>query len=175
MHSKAARLAISSVVASLFVFGVLTTIPQARAVTAIVCLDMTQGGLDVTDIAPANINDTLNCTAATTHLGIVASEITAVSPTGTETSLNSESGVLSNTINSGDFQVNEAGVWEVRADFFDENGVRTDTELINIAVSFLVIPESPIGIIALVGSSLAAMAGFMVLRSRSQSIATPTT
>ena len=52
----------------------------------------------------------------------------------------------------------------MEADFFDANGVRTQTELINISVSFLVIPESPIGVAALIGTSLVALGAYMGVR-----------
>lgn len=58
------------------------------------------------------------------------------------------------------FEPNEAGDWMVEADF--NNGVVV-RETVN--VPFMVIPESPIGVIALLGSSLAAI-GIFALRKR---------
>jgi hypothetical protein len=60
------------------------------------------------------------------------------------------------------FTPDEVGTWIVEADF--GNGVIVQ-ETLNI--DFLVIPESPIGIAALMASSLAALGAFMFLRRRS--------
>lgn len=57
------------------------------------------------------------------------------------------------------FSPDKVGEWTVRADFSD------GTILIKrINVPFSVVPESPIGIVALMGSSLAALGGFALLR-----------
>ena len=152
-------------ITAIFMFGIVSMSPRASAILDIACLDVTQGGADVTDIAPAQLNDQINCTAVSTHAGIVLSTIVAIPPSGPAVTLNTVSGAGANTINSGNFNVNQNGVWTVEADFFDANGVRTQTELINISVSFLVIPESPIGVAALIGSSLAALGGYFGLRS----------
>ena len=160
-----AKLTAIGAITALFMVGIVSMSPRASAVTGITCLDNSQAGADVTDIAPAQLNDQINCTAVTSHTGIVASTIVAIPPSGPAFTLNTGSGALSNTINSGNFNVNQNGVWTVEADFFDANGVKTQTELINISVSFLVIPESPIGVAALVGSSLAALGGYFGLRS----------
>jgi hypothetical protein len=157
---------IGAVTAFLIILGMVSAVPRASAVAGIVCLDVTQGGLDVTDIAPASINDTVNCSAATTHLGIVASSIIAIPPSGPSVTLDTNSGVGSNIINSGNFQIDQTGIWTIEADFFDANGVRIGQELLNVSVSFFVIPESPIGAAALIGSSLAALGAFVGLRRR---------
>lgn len=58
------------------------------------------------------------------------------------------------------------GHWRFVAEFYNE-GELVDTAGIDYGVhSFFVIPESPLGIAALVGSSLAALAGYSFLRSR---------
>jgi len=152
-------------IAALFMFGIVSMMPRASAVTGIICLDKTPPKVgDVTDVAPLNLNDVVNCTATTSHLGIVASTMTVFPPSGPSTVVATNSGVGSNAINSGDVTVNQPGVWTVEADFFDANGVRTQTELINISVSFLVIPESPIGVAALIGTSLVALGAYMGVR-----------
>jgi outer membrane protein assembly factor BamB len=60
------------------------------------------------------------------------------------------------------FTPDEVGTWIVEADF--GNGVIVQQTL---NINFLVIPESPVGIAALVGSSLAALGGYMFLKKRS--------
>jgi hypothetical protein len=59
------------------------------------------------------------------------------------------------------FNPNEVGDWTVEADFGNGQVVRQ-----TLHIDFLVIPESPFGIAALVGSSLAALGAFMFLRNR---------
>src|SRR5437867_7785822 len=164
MKGQIRNLAAIGAITALFMVGIVSMSPRASAVTGITCLDNSQAGADVTDIAPAQLNDQINCTAVTSHTGIVASTIVAIPPSGPAFTLNTGSGALTNTINSGNFNVNQNGVWTVEADFFDANGVKTQTELINISISFLVIPESTLGVAALVGSSLAALGGFVFFR-----------
>jgi hypothetical protein len=54
-------------------------------------------------------------------------------------------------------------------DVIVSDGFVTDTESVTINVSAFVIPESPIGMLALVGSALAALGAFVLLRGRSKS------
>ena len=151
-------------IATLFMVGIVSMSPRASAVTTMTCLDNSQGGLDVTDIAPAQLNDQISCTATTSHSGITFSEILLIPPGGSPTLLTTASGPLSNTISSGNFNVNQQGVWTVEAVYFDQAKNVVAREVINIAISFFVIPESTLGVAALVGSSLAALGGFMYFR-----------
>jgi hypothetical protein len=63
--------------------------------------------------------------------------------------------------------LDEVGDWTVEADF--GNGVIVRETL---HIDFLVIPESPLGIAALVGSSIAALGAFMFLKTRIKSSGT---
>jgi hypothetical protein len=60
------------------------------------------------------------------------------------------------------------GHWRFVAEFY-KNGQLVDIKGSNVWTnhSFFVLPESPIGILALIGSSLAVLGGFMFLRGRS--------
>ena len=59
------------------------------------------------------------------------------------------------------FTPDKVGDWLVRADFSD------GTVLIEIVhVPFLVVPESPIGMVALMASSFLALGGFMLWKTR---------
>jgi hypothetical protein len=60
------------------------------------------------------------------------------------------------------FEPDELGNWVVEADFGNGEVLQED-----LNVSYLVIPESPIGIIALIGASAAAFGGYALLRGRS--------
>jgi len=61
----------------------------------------------------------------------------------------------------------EPGNYQVRAKFYDSTGalaaIGTEVVVVN---TFMVVPESQIGIIALVTSSLAGLGGFIVLRRK---------
>lgn len=54
-------------------------------------------------------------------------------------------------------------------DVIVSDGFATDTESVTINVSAFVIPESPIGILALVGTALAALGAFVLIKSRIRS------
>lgn len=68
----------------------------------------------------------------------------------------------------GSYKPNEPGVWLVEAHF--NNGVVVREIL---SVPFMVIPESPIGGVALIGSSLAALGGFIFWKRRNGSSQPP--
>ncbi|MCI0559202.1 MAG: hypothetical protein MN733_11960 [Nitrososphaera sp.] len=64
----------------------------------------------------------------------------------------------------------QQGDWHFHAEFFDEQAnIITDGDHTFANNSFFVLPESPIGILALVISSLAVLGGFMFLRGRHNS------
>jgi len=65
------------------------------------------------------------------------------------------------------FEPNTPGHWTVEAD-----SLHLHTVLASFDVPFSVIPESPIGIIALIGSSAATLAGFVILKRKHGSAAT---
>jgi hypothetical protein len=59
-----------------------------------------------------------------------------------------------------------AGEYQIRAKFYDPDGDLIALEEAAVLVSFMVIPESPLGILVLMGSSLAAFGGFIVVRRK---------
>ncbi len=62
----------------------------------------------------------------------------------------------------------QQGDWHFHAEFYNaQDQLISDGRQTFANNSFFVLPESPIGILALVGSSLAVLGGFMFLRSRS--------
>ena len=62
------------------------------------------------------------------------------------------------------------GHWRFVIEFYDDQGEIIAIEGIDYRVhSFFVLPESPIGIVALIFSSLAVLGGFMFLKRRSNS------
>ena len=62
----------------------------------------------------------------------------------------------------------QQGDWHFHAEFYDaQDNLISDGRQTFANNSFFVLPESPIGVIALVGSTLAVLGGFMFLRSRS--------
>ena len=62
----------------------------------------------------------------------------------------------------------QQGDWHFHAEFYNaQDQLISDGRQTFANNSFFVLPESPIGVIALVGSTLAVLGGFMFLRSRS--------
>jgi hypothetical protein len=66
---------------------------------------------------------------------------------------------------SDTFSPNMAGVWTLMVNFHNRE-VLTEALTETFNVGFFVAPESPAGVAALVGSSLAALGGFPVFRRR---------
>ncbi len=67
------------------------------------------------------------------------------------------------------FKTKGPGETKIWAFFFNDQETRSGTKqelVFQIHVSFLVTPESPIGAAALIGSSMAALGGFVALRYR---------
>ena len=65
----------------------------------------------------------------------------------------------------------QQGDWHFHAEFYNANGeLISDSRQTFANNSFFVLPESPIGVIALVGSTLAVLGGFMFLRGRSSNL-----
>ena len=61
----------------------------------------------------------------------------------------------------------QQGDWHFHAEFYNaQNQLISDGRQTFANNSFFVLPESPIGVIALLGSTLAVLGGFMFLRSR---------
>ncbi|HEV8404571.1 MAG TPA: LamG domain-containing protein [Nitrososphaera sp.] len=92
--------------------------------------------------------------------------VTQVEFAWTDPSANIETELVAMTLGSAESTIipDEVGMWTVEADF--GNGIVVRQEL---HIDFMVIPESAIGVIALMGSSLAALGGFMFWKRRSKS------
>lgn len=67
-------------------------------------------------------------------------------------------------IGEDSFNPNRQGEWVIEADFQNGQVIRK-----TLTVGFFVLPESPIGVAALIVSSLAVLGGFLYLRGRSRS------
>lgn len=77
------------------------------------------------------------------------------------TVVSTETVSLDSGSSESNYQPDEAGNWSVVAEFDDGEEVEETFE-----VSYMVIPESPIGIIALLGTSLVTIAAFAFFRAR---------
>ena len=65
----------------------------------------------------------------------------------------------------------QQGDWHFHAEFYNaEDQLIADNQQTFANNSFFVLPESPIGLIALLGSSLAALSAFMVVRGRASKL-----
>ncbi|MGH9992141.1 MAG: hypothetical protein ACREBU_11580 [Nitrososphaera sp.] len=157
--------------------------PKARAI---------QDGVSLDESTPGNLIDDIDCVG-----GIETSEDTAYTicylvPDGvptpdydTDPSVVSQTGTpllscplvggfgatqecFSTTFGIGLFS--PIGHWRFVIEFYDEDDELIAIEGIDLRVhSFFVLPESPIGVAALVMSSLAVLGGFMFLRRRNHS------
>ncbi len=131
---------------------------SAKAQNSIDCFVGTQ---NVFDIAPISLNSAVTCSASTTNPNVNTLQITTTPPSGPSTT-----NTFSGTSGSVSFVANQAGTWTVHATWFDKMGNVLGTEIIDIQVSFLVLPESPIGAIALAGTAFGGLGGFLALRHR---------
>ncbi len=129
----------------------------ARATSDLTCM---VGSQNVLDIAPIKKGSTVDCGAATSNTSAATLQITVTDPLG-----GTNTQTFGSTTGTVSFPADKVGVWKVEADWFG-SGKLVQKEIINLQVSFLVLPESPIGTAALIGSSLAAFGGFMALRHR---------
>ena len=168
MASKTLRIGSLGAFAVLIAVGLAIAPTQyARAATSLTCTD-TGTGNDVTDVAPIAIGTSIACTSSTGNPSAAFSTTTVTDGTGAVVASNSGVGATAAIA----FATTNAGVWHVEVRYFTPTGLVADVELVNIVVSFLVIPESGVGAIALVGSSIAALGAFMGIRGRKLAIPT---
>ena len=156
--------------------------PKARAIQDGVSLDTTTGGNLVDDIDCVGGIDT---TEDTDHIVCyLVPEGVATPDYATDPSVVSQTGsgpiacpsvggfgagqeCFSTTFDIGLFSPDH---WRFVIEFYDDQGEIVAIEGIDYRVhSFFVVPESPIGVAALIMSSLAVLGGFMFLKRRSHS------
>ncbi len=144
---------------ALLVIPMFAAFPTAKAATSLTCVD--NGGNDVTTITPLKLNTHVKCDPSTTntHVNFVAYSV--MNPNGIFTI--SPTQVAGKTAHF-EFDANIEGTWTVVVVFLNQHKDRQAIEIADFNVSFSVLPESPIGTAALVGSSIAALGGFMAFR-----------
>jgi hypothetical protein len=101
--------------------------------------------------------------AETNHFSVAEVEFTWIDPSGNvDATIIVQAPQLKDTRQAEDtFTPDEVGIWTVEARFA---GGEIVVQTLN--VNFLVIPESPIGVAALMGSALAALGGYVLLKRR---------
>jgi hypothetical protein len=100
--------------------------------------------------------------AETNRASVIEVRFKWIDPSGNVDSITTVPAPSDDTRKAEDiFTPDEVGTWTVVADF--GNG---DEIIRTLHVDFMVIPESPIGIIALMGSILAAFGGYAYLRQK---------
>jgi len=168
MASTAVRIGSLGALAVLIAVGMAIAPTQyARAATTLTCLE-DGTGVDITDTAPIGIGTAITCSSSTGNPA-AATSLTTVTD-GTATVVTTAPGVGPTATVS--FTTTNAGVWHVETVYYGASGQIAGVEIVNIVVSFLVIPESGVGAIALVGSSIAALGAFMGIRGRKLAIPT---
>ena len=136
------------------------------------CMDTTQGvDATLTDVVTT---DAISCNGASTN---VASTFLRVVVTDPSNSTVSDSGF--NSYAGGNVTTNFTpnvlsgspnGVWTVYYVFFNDDNQQTGRLTAEFNTSFFVLPESPVGVAALMGSSLAALGAFVVYRKRKPTV-----
>ncbi len=157
MKSKLALIALTA----LLTIPLVTT-QMARAQPATLCLD--DHGNNVQDISPIPVNTHVTCTASLDNPKVTQLECMVMDSRG-HTVLDK---IFNGKTGTFDFTTTFGGTWSVWCTWFGKGGIELHKEVANLHVSFSVVPESPIGTAALVGSSIAALGGFMALRHHSR-------
>jgi len=123
-------------------------------------LELKQGTNNIRDGGTAELGFAIIANAITNSSTATQVNFTRINP---DSSVDTE--IVPLTLGSAQysFTPNMLGQYAILADF--GNGVIVERE---ISISFNVIPESPIGIIAIIGSSFAALGGFMLWKRRSR-------
>ncbi len=167
-HSKRiAYLASAFALVAMAVMGTTNYSRYASATTSLSCTDSDAGGMDVTDEAPVPLGHHISCTSSTSNVHATHYQLLVTDGSGATVQ---NSGIQTGTSVSSTFPVTNEGVWHVTVLYFDDLGARVDQELLNLEVSFFVLPESPIGVAAIMGSSLAALGAFVGLRRHKNSV-----
>ncbi len=138
--------------------------PQiARATTALTCV--VDHGKNVQDIAPISLHAQVSCDWTTGNARATGAQVQVIDGMGNIRSDQFFAGKSGQV----DFTTTNAGTWHVSVTWFGKGGIE-GKEVIDIEVSFLVLPESPIGTVAMIGSSMAAMGAFLGLKRFKQKI-----
>jgi beta-mannanase len=158
--TKIGTMAIFATAAMLLILGSVTNAKSASAATSLMCVD-TNTSNDITDESPVQLNTPVHCDTSTTNVKVTSHKLQVVDGTG---AVILDTGIVSGKTASADFTTNNQGVWQVVVQYYDATGARIGREVVNISISFFVLPESPIGVAALMGSSLAVLGAFVGLR-----------
>ncbi len=133
---------------------------SANATAPVVCK---VAGENVLKIAPIALGSTVECDAAAKNPHLAFTEIKVIPP-------NTLVPIIDNTVpgksTTASFSANKPGVWTVQVDWFNSIKGHEGRLIFNFEVSFLVLPESPIGAIALAGTAFGGLGGFLALRHR---------
>jgi len=121
-------------------------------------LELKQGGANIPNGGNAQIDGTITANATTDSSTATQVNFTRINP---DTTI--ETQIVQLTLGSAQYTFTPAvvGHYTILADFGD--GVILEKEL---EVSFNVIPESPLGALALIASSMAALGAYMKFRSK---------
>ncbi|HZT36232.1 MAG TPA: hypothetical protein VFA15_09950, partial [Nitrososphaera sp.] len=128
----------------------------------LLCIDMATGH-DVQDESPIAMHTVVHCDSSTSNSNAVAYQLVVTNGNGVQTQ---NTGILPGKSVSTTFTVDTPNMWSVMVTYYDAHGAKLGRELINLQVSFFVLPESPLGVAALTASSIAALGGFMVYKRR---------
>lgn len=163
-HSLAtAGIMVALSVTGLFSVGLLSGAQGASASSSLSCKDSLNNNVNATSIP---LNTVIKCRTISTNDKANEFHFWVESPTGTQNDTGITSYVPGTTMNFK-FIADQPGDWSVHTIYYHG----TDQEricLCNMHVTFFVLPESSIGAIGMIGSSLAAL-GLFVRYTRSKS------
>lgn len=142
---------------------------NAYAINGLQCTDVTQG-VDATT-TDVNSSDTITCLGGSTNPASAFVRIQKIDPTGTVVDDSGPVYEIDNptcgtTFVPSALSSTPNGVWHVVCTFYSFDNNQLGRETADFDVSFFVLPESPVGVAALMGSSLAALGAFVVHKKR---------
>ena len=155
------------VIGAILVAGTLGSfLRPASASNGLQCIDNTKG-IDATS-TDVNPGDSIACQGASDNPGSSMVKVQVFDGSGAVVQTIGPEAYSVNAIINENFVPNalssNTGAWSVLYTFYNSFGGQIGRETANFEVSFFVLPESPIGVAAIMGSSLAALGAFVGLR-----------
>lgn len=125
------------------------------------CTDPLNHNVDSTSVPPGTM---ITCKTFSTNPANVKVHFWIDTPTGTIDDTHVKSYATGTTL-AFTFPVEAAGQWEARVNYIDLKG-NIDVVVCKMFVDFMVLPETSLGALGILGSSLAALGAFVILKKR---------
>ncbi len=125
------------------------------------CSDALNHNVESASVEPGTM---ITCKTFSTNPANVKVHFWIDTPTGTIDDTHVKSYATGTTL-AFTFPVDAAGQWEAHVNYFDLKG-NVDVVVCKMFVNFMVLPETSLGALGIIGSSLAALGAFMILKKR---------